>query len=228
MKIKLLFLAFFAMIAFGFTACLFYACTKSQNRIDDSAALLNKQSRTGESFTSELNEPIFNASVGAPIDGSLGRRWITNFANTASGGRLEYFILVRDLQKILYQENCVGICLYYAKNNRDELVVLPIGLTEKGILLKNEFIDTEDGPINWKTAQEWISKYKGEIKARFFGRNTFERLTKNSECKVIRVSYAIDDMGKDQLLLADAGISDPLVYEDASRPCPPYCPLNEN
>ena len=228
MKIKLLFLAFFMMIAFGFTACLFYACTKNENGVNESAATQNKYSRTGEPLTIESNEPIFNTAVGAPIDGSLGRRWITNFVNTAGGGRLDYFILVKDLQKILYQENCVGICLYYAKNNKEELVVLPIGITEKGILLKNEFIDTEEGAITWTTARQWISKYKGAIKARFFGRNTFERLTMNSDCKVIRASYAIDDMGKEQLLLADAGVSDPLVYEDASRPCPPYCPLNEN
>lgn len=226
MKIKVLLLAFFAMIAFGFTACLFYACTKTENRVDESATLLQKQPIKGEWVDIQAGEPLFNASVGAPIDGSLGRRWITNFVNKANGGRLEYFMLVRDLQKILAQKGCIGICLYYAKNNRDELVVLPIGLSEKGILMQNEWIDTEDGQIDWATAQSWINTYKGEIKARFFGRNTFERLTKNAECKVIRVSYALDDIGKPQLLLADAGNSDPLVYEDASRPCPPFCPTN--
>ncbi|MFM6976781.1 MAG: hypothetical protein ACKOW2_08045 [Sphingobacteriaceae bacterium] len=185
--------------------------------------LLNgKISHPGELFS--INSQPFNKTVGAPMDGAMGRKWIKNYRRLNNAGRLDYFLMVKDLESIWSDSSCVGICMYYAKNDRDELIILPLGINENGRIIIPNTINTENGLVDWTTAKMWMANYKGSVQAHFFGTNTFSRLTKNPECRVIRASYALDDKGNAQLLLADAAVSDPSLYEDASRPCPPFCP----
>lgn len=227
MRFKLTTSTFYAGIMIGLIAGLFFACNEGdlfeQNGAD---LLMNEQSMTQQTTTTPT-EKTFNKSVGAPVEGSIGRQWIKNYINSPSGGRLEYFLMIKDLQQILSKKGCVGICMYYARTAQNELAILPIGINENGALIKSNQINTENGYIDWATAQEWISNYKGAVKARFFGSNTFYRLMQDASSNVIRASYAIDNKGNPQLLLADAAISSPMRYEDESRPCPPYCPTPE-
>lgn len=167
----------------------------------------------------------FNRFVGAPIDRSIGTKWIRNYTNTQQG-KMEYFLLMSELQKLLTDSRAVGICLYYALNEQADKILIPIALDQDGRIIKQLSVTTENGKIDWETAQKWISRFDGSIKAHFFGSNTFERLRNIPECSVIRANYALDDKGNPQALLSNAAEIDPLVYEDASRPCPPYCPIN--
>ncbi|MFM6976121.1 MAG: hypothetical protein ACKOW2_04670 [Sphingobacteriaceae bacterium] len=165
-----------------------------------------------------------NQSVGAPLAGSTGRKWIKNFKSLNPGGRTDYFLMTSDLELILSKSNCVGICLCYAVNNKDELIILPLGVNKDGRIIKPETINTEEGLIDWTISRIWMANYKGQTLAHFFGTNTFYRLSKNPNCRIIRVSYAQDTQGNSQLLLADAADSDPWMYEADSKPFPPFYP----
>jgi len=223
MKTKVLFMSMLMACMALVTLISINACNKGEYLNMEDELL----SRTLDSPKISINEVEsgFNRFVGAPIDGTIGLKWIKNYTGSHTG-RMEYFVLLSELQKILKNSNSVGICLYYAVDEKGEKIVIPVGLDQTGSIIKQTELTTESGNVDWNTAQKWISNFKGSIKAHFFGSNTFERLMKDPYCSVIRASYATDDGGSAQLLLSNAAELDPLVYEDASRPCPPYCPIN--
>ena len=89
--------------------------------------------------------------------------------------------------------------------------------------MKSSSINTQKGPVDWDTAQHWIANEPGAIDARFFGRNTFKRLFRDLTCTAVKATFATDEQQKPQLLLCNASLKVAIDFEDASRPCPPYC-----
>lgn len=209
----------------GLMVVLFYACSKNDLLTHSDADFFLNQNVIGQEEL-KANEKPFHKAVGAPIDGTLGQRWIENYRKLHKG-RIDYFLAMNNLKTILGDSNCVGICMYYAINEKDEQLILPVGINKDGMAMIPVNVDTEDGTINWKTAKQWMANYKGPIKARFFGTNTFIRLMEDPTCQVIKATYAINDGGAPQLLLANAAVSAPSIFQDESRPCPPYCPIAE-
>lgn len=223
MKFKSLIFIIYGGIMAGCSVVLFYACNKNDlfNQSNSDFFLNNIPEETisvGEQF---------NKTVGAPIDGDLGRDWIKNY-NSSQNSSLEYFMSMQSLENILIKKACVGICLYYAQDDQGDLIILPVGINEKGMAMIPIYVQTEKGNITWKTAQQWMSNYQGKVKAHFFGSNTFNRLKNEPYLQVVRASAALDGKGAPQLLLSNAAQSDPSVFQDASRPCPPYCPITES
>lgn len=223
MKLRHLIFIIYGGVMAGSSTLLFYACNKT-DLLDqsNSAFFLNHEDQSLLSTST-----IFNKAVGAPIDGDLGKQWIRNY-NSSNPDRMEYFISMKALEDLLIKKACVGICMYYANNDRGDLIVLPVGINEKGAAMIPIYIQTQEGEIDWPTAQKWMNNYKGTIKAHFFGSNTFDRLKNEPYLQVVRASAALDDKGVPQLLLSNAAQSDPSVFQDASRPCPPYCPISES
>ena len=183
-----------------------------------------------DAATREANP--FKRTVGAPIDGKTGRQWIKNF-NQASlnlgirNSGMSYVIQAESLQAMLRNSSCVGICLYYALDDRKQVHILPIGVNENGRLMKSESISTQGGAIDWDTAQKWIANDPGAIDARFFGRNTFDRLFSDRSCRAVRATFAADNHRNPQLLLSNAASIRVRTYEDDSAQCPPVCALVE-
>ncbi len=204
---------------------LFYACSKNDLLTHADEDFFLNQNVIGQKEL-KANEKPFHKAVGATINGDLGRKWILNYKKSTTG-RTDYFLSMNNLKTILADSNCVGICMYYAINEQNEQLILPVGINEDGVAMIPVSLETEDGTINWKTTKQWMANYKGPIKARFFGSNTFSRLMEDPTCQVLKASYAINNEGAPQLLLANAAVSDPAIFEDASRPCPPYCPIAE-
>lgn len=173
----------------------------------------------------------FKPSVGAPIAAATGNQWIENFKRANQGNAKEYTLQSKELKAILNHKACVGICLYFAIDETGKPHILPVGVDQTGRIIKPNLIRTQSGAINWETAQHWIANDLDPIDARFFGRNTFDRLFSNAGCLSIRAISAVDDSQKPQLLLADASLnyssSSSVRYEDASSPCPPICVLSE-
>lgn len=215
MKFKSLIFMIYGCVMAGLTVVLFYACNKNNLFYQSDADFFLNQENI---FKAEpkTNENPFHKEVGAPIDGTLGRQWIQNYKKSNTG-RMDYFLTISSLKSILDNTDCVGICFYYAINGQNEQLILPVGIKKDGTALIPVKVETEQGAIAWKTAKQWMANYKGFIKARFFGSNTFDRLLEDNTCQVIRASFALNNQGAPQLLLANAAVSDPFVFENVSN-----------
>jgi hypothetical protein len=187
-------------------------------------------------FTPQLNQSaatsagasivgVFNETVGKPIDRSTALRWIGNFTNANPKAARAYVIDASAIKEIMANAACTGISLHYATDAQGSLHILPIGVDRNGKMLPTQTIPTQNGRIDWLTSQKWINNYTGYIRSHFFGTMTFTRLLVSQQASQIRISFATNDAGTPQLLLSDVGDLTPDGYEDASQPCPPYCPI---
>ncbi len=220
------------------TASLFfisYSCSK-QKLTSAEQAITSENTKSVNAAPQGVNpvtpkESPWKTTTGAPVNVQTGNKWIENFNAANRNAGKSYIIQSKDLQTILSNSSCVGICLYFAIDDTQTAHILPIGVNTNGRLMKTSSINTQKGLVDWDTAQRWIANDPGAIDARFFGRNTFTRLLSDKACLGIRAIYALDDQGKPQLLLGNAAVNynslsvGQMNYEDASRPCPPYCPL---
>ncbi|WP_299702182.1 hypothetical protein [uncultured Pontibacter sp.] len=89
----------------------------------------------------------------------------------------------------------------------------------------------EGGPIDRAQAKRWTASYRasgrGKTNAHLFGGETVRKLLEQDGCVGMRIYYALDDNGEQQLLLVgtDADGNDLVEGEilDHSTPCPPDC-----
>ncbi len=109
----------------------------------------------------------------------------------------------------------------------------------------SKFTGAEGGPIDLHTAKKWTANYRRQkekrkekyIKANFFGCDIIRKILSEEGCKGIRIYYAVDDKGQQQLLLvgADAKMNSLVpstigkdgssyTIADRSVPCPDECP----
>ncbi len=234
MKTKTFLLQGRPFIIIGILSLSVYACTKTEELSDTHSGNPGKEMMASTLTATKANNP-FKITVGAPIEVATGNQWIENFKKVNGGLGKEYTMAGKDLQAILSDRACVGICLYFAIDENQTAHLLPIGINANGMMMKSKQINTSMEPISWETAQKWIANDLGVIDARFFGRYTFDRLFNTPNCLTIRAISALDDQKKPQLLLANAALdystankqnaSGWLKYEDASAVCPPICPF---
>lgn len=102
------------------------------------------------------------------------------------------------------------------------------------------FTGQEGDPIALDLAKEWTKNYRelnpDRTEAHFFGNEIIRQILNQTECVGIRIYYAIDDKGNQQLLLVgvDATGNNLLpgmqatdgadnIIADMSFPCPTYC-----
>lgn len=177
------------------------------------------QTDVSQSSAEALSAPMFRVDVGAPIDGATGSRWMENYRRTTGSESASYTIPSATLQRALAAPGSVGISLQYGTDDAGELHIFPRGVDSADRLLT----DTTT-PID---ARRFINQYRGTVTSHFFGRNTFTRLLGEGRCETVRATLALNDALAPQLLLSDATEKEPRIYEDESRPCPPYCPKSE-
>lgn len=206
-----------------------YSCSEQAIPVETAQSTAVPSSTTADNArTGSTN--TFNVSVGAPIEGTTGERWISNYTKDSAGQAKTYTIKAGSLNKILCDKKCVGISLAYAQDLQKRLHVLPMGVDGEGRIISAKSVCTQNGDISWKTAKNWISNYTGPVQSHFFGQNTFQRLWTNGNADVV-ITFALDDNNNPQLLLAVATptstsgkVSAKSNFEDASAACPPACP----
>jgi hypothetical protein len=96
------------------------------------------------------------------------------------------------------------------------------------------FNGTEGAPIPLATAAEWTANYRNNhpnsTKAHFFGKDILQKILAQEDCVGIRMYYALNDAGEQQLVLvgANAHENDQTtgIVADLSSPCPPRCDTN--
>lgn len=231
---KIIFKSSIAIVTTAVFFLLIYSCTKqklgmSENMSTSESALLGSSDLASSTATN-----FFKPTIGAPVDVATGNQWIENYIKSNRGMAKEYLIAAKDLKAILSNTTCVGICFYFAIDENNMAHILPVGVSENGRIMKPTYINTQKGAISWGTAQKWIANDPDPIDARFFGRNTFNRLFNDTSCLNIKAISALDNKNKPQLLLADAALNYQdltmlsmlnLRYEDESAVCPPVCPI---
>ena len=177
------------------------------------------QVNVSETSADALSTPIFHVDVGVPIDGATGSRWIENYRRATGDEAVSYTIPSANLQRALDAPGSVGISLQYGMDDAGGLRIVPSAVDSTGRILTDTAAPAD--------ARRFIGRYKGTVKSHFFGRNTFTRLLDEGRCEAVRATLALDDARAPQLILSDAADKEPRVYEDESRPCPPYCPKPE-
>ncbi len=193
---KPLFKAILFLSAAALVFFITFSCTKQ-------AATPDLQ--TKKSMVSLPGDNPFKATVGAPISGALAQQWIENYNKAHHTDKNAFYSIDRkNLEAILSDPTCVGIGLHYAMDGDGQMHILPIGVNEHGELIKTDFVPTEKGMIDWKTAQNWIANNQGPVDWHFFGGNTFDRLF-GQPCTGVWATLAVNDGGAQQLLLTRKG-----------------------
>jgi hypothetical protein len=94
------------------------------------------------------------------------------------------------------------------------------------------FNGTEGAPIALDKAASWTANYKvtipsNGIKAHFFGKDILNQILSQEGCMGIRMYYAKDDDGVQQLILIGANAAEQDMINgtiaDYSSPCPTAC-----
>ena len=89
--------------------------------------------------------------------------------------------------------------------------------------------EAEEFPLS--TAAEWTANYRREnpngVKAHFFGHVIIEKILAQPDCVGIRCYYALDENGKQQLIIVGVDGNENDLYEgviaERSVPCPDRC-----
>ena len=96
-----------------------------------------------------------------------------------------------------------------------------------------DFNGSEGSLISAATAGQWTKNYRDAhptwIKGHFFGKNKIGDLLRQTGSMGIRVYYAIDDSGVQQLIMVAAKANKDDMLEqvlDMSIPCPDQCGAN--
>jgi hypothetical protein len=168
----------------------------------------------------------FTKTTGAPIDREKANQWIRNYA-LVNGQGFEYQVKAEALKEILSRTNCNGISFRYGLNADNQLHIIPVGVDNTGTEMKSDRVTIAEGHISWELSKEFTNRYWGTVRAHYFGANTFERLFKSGDCKIVKITAALNDYNQPQLLLTNANGEDSSP-EDESRPCPPHCEKTNN
>lgn len=210
MKNTLLTIILFSLLAWSYS-CTEQGLTKDSNANTDSDLNL---------ALSDSSTP-FVKGTGASIDKSVGERWIDNYKK-AGNAETHFTVDARVFERMLREENSVGVSLQYAVDTSGVVQLIMMGVAEGGTLLKNTLATTAEAELTWSLASEMMNAHTGSVRAHFFGANSFLRLF-NKGCTAVRLSLALNDSGTPQILLSDAGDPSPDGFEDASSLCPPHC-----
>jgi hypothetical protein len=187
-------------------------------------SFVDNASSSVSAASSIVKDHPFKKTVGGPVTQSITARWIDNYKKQ-HGLAKTYSINAEKLTNILSQPLCNGISMHYARDEKFNLHILPIGVDASGKIMATENVATENGDIDWTTAQQWISNYSGPAISHFFGANTFERLIHQQKGAVVFAELALDDKMAPVILLSnDKTIPTGNSKEDITIVCPPVCP----
>jgi len=89
--------------------------------------------------------------------------------------------------------------------------------------------EAEQFPLD--EAAKWTANYRAAnpqgVKAHFFGKNILQDILNQPGCMGIRVYYALDDDGKQQMIMVGANADENDMFNDIiaekAKPCPPFC-----
>lgn len=88
----------------------------------------------------------FNGSEGAPIDRTEAAKWTANYRNAvagANGAAVKAHFYGREvLQKLLDQPGCMGIRMYYARDEKGQKQLILVGADADGNDMEELVVDS--------------------------------------------------------------------------------------
>jgi hypothetical protein len=205
----------------------------------------------------------FNGSEGDPITLQTALSWYANYSSTNNINVKAHFFGANVMKKILATSNVIGIRIYYSIDDGGNNQLLLIGaddhgndqtplLGAKGIsssldisdsTITDTFTGLEETWVSEEVSKQWIanyaSRYPQGLIAHFFGFQIINQILNETDCIGIRMYYALNDSGVQQILLvgvnskgenilplSDSGgkvMDGGNTVADASFPCPTYC-----
>jgi len=204
----------------------------------------------------------FDGSEGDPITLQTALSWYANYADKSQLAVKAHFFGANVLKKILATTNIKGIRIYYSIDDDGNNQLLVIGTDDhgydqvpksgaKGIsssldfsggLVAEPFTGAEETWMSEDVSTRWIANYGTQypqgLIAHFFGFQIINQILNETDCIGIRMYYALNDSGVQQILLVGVNSKGenilPLLnggrvedggatIADASYPCPSYC-----
>lgn len=108
------------------------SCDEQDERLETKAEF--KSSENVNSANSRVGSIEFKGMEGDPLDIATAKKWTSNFRSKANASDeiLAHYFGFEIIQKILGQEGCVGIRIYYALDDNGEKKLLLVGVDSKG------------------------------------------------------------------------------------------------
>jgi len=212
---------------------------------------------------SRISNYTFNGTEGDPITLDVASSWFVNYNTKNVQSATSHFFGSSVLKKILAVSGSMGIRIYYSIDDAGNKQLLLIGADSqgndllpksgaKGIsssldlsggIVADSFTGTEEDWVSDEVSIRWIANYAAQnplgLTAHFFGYEILNQILNQSGCIGIRMYYALNDSGVQQVLLVGVSgkgenilptsLTGGKVTEgggtigDASFPCPSYC-----
>jgi hypothetical protein len=235
------------------------SCLETENTDTSDQEPSGPQTSSPSSTDPLLIKGPFSKDVGDIIPVEKVRAWINNYLRESKSNQSE-FLGKHLFIGLMEQKDCSGISFQYGIDERGEQVVVLVGLTSSGKTLSSMyagdgikcleqcpdgthqvFSDKSGQLISADRAkvltESYKSKYPDNIRSHFFGTDLIIQLLNQRRCIGLSMQYALDDFGKQQLILTGVDERGMLMREgafnslyalpgdngDESSPCPPYC-----
>jgi hypothetical protein len=223
------------------------------------------QTKAGQA--ARVTNYTFDGSEGDPITLEVARGWISNYTGLNPNATKAHFFSTAAIQSILSKSGCLGIRIYYSIDDNSNQALLLVGTNNTGkdmvpfygINGKSSFNDLTNttatdvtataaeaavnDSIPGATFSRWASNYvqnnPSGLQAHFFGYQIIKDILAEKGCVGIRIYYALNDAGVQQLLLIGVTQNGTNLLPaasavgrveggdntigDASVPCPTYC-----
>ncbi len=204
----------------------------------------------------------FNGSEGDPITMQTALSWYANYLDKSKIAIKAHFFGANVLKKILATTNVKGIRIYYSIDDVGNNQLLVLGTDDhgydqvprsgaKGIsslldfsggTVADSFTGSEETWMSEEVSNRWIANYSTQypqgLIAHFFGFQIINQILSQPDCIGIRMYYALNDSGVQQILLVGVNTKGENILPqlnggrvedgggtvaDASYPCPSYC-----
>jgi len=219
---------------------------------------INKPS---ESTEPRVTNYTFDGTEGDPITLQTALSWYANYSNKSTLSLKAHFFGANLLKKILATSNVMGVRIYYSIDDDGNNQLLLMGadghgadlvprLGAKGVastlsldsgVVADSFTGLEETWMSEEVTSRWMATYSTQYPqgyiAHFFGYQIINQILNETDCIGIRMYYALNDSGVQQILLVGVNskgenilprlnggrVEDDPTIADASYPCPTHC-----
>jgi len=205
----------------------------------------------------------FDGSEGDAITLATATSWAANYEAQNAPTVKSHFFGSDAIKNILSSSGCVGIRIYYSIDDSGDRQLLLIGANNKGNdlspesgvkgkassmnlrkgVITDQLSRSEGTLVSKELSKQWITNYTSKnpslLRAHFFGFEIVNQILNQSGCIGIRMCYALNNSGVQQILLVGVNSNgenilpstqvagkisgNEGIIADMSFPCPTYC-----
>ncbi len=205
----------------------------------------------------------FDGTEGDAITLATANHWAANYSSQNSSAVKSHFFGSDAIKNVLGSSGCVGIRIYYSIDDAGGQQLLLIGANSKGNDLSpsaaikgkassmnltkgsaTDILNRSEGVlVSAEASRQWMTNYTSKnpssLRAHFFGFEILNQILNQEGCIGIRMCYALNNSGIQQILLVGVNSngenmlpsaqvggkasSDDGIIADVSFPCPTHC-----